>query len=274
MLQEANQRYHLNGGRRRELPYVFSPDKRLLQIVVSMKDIPRAYATVLQLLADKVNLIETVTYAVGDRAIFSGFAEALSPADRPDEIRKLVCDCPMVYDCVVAEGSNGVLVDTFHKGLETSSGEPLVMFRRTGLARMFARIAKRSDSEGETVLFNEGLAVGESDGSELLRTWKPGFMEEGFSTLLSLFSAFGWGNATATDRSDLHRVRIRMDDCFECSSGQGGNRSCAFVRGFLIGSARELLGREVTCEESVCRFKGADYCEFIVDTNSGALLSD
>jgi len=264
----------LKGGRRRELPYVFSPDKRLLHVVVKMKDTPRAFAEVLQLLGSRVNLIESVAYSVNDGAIFSGFAEALFPTESPGELREFISKCPVVLDCVVTGSSNGVLVDTFHKGLETSSGDALVMFRRRGLVRMFDEIAKLSGKEWEAVLFNEGVAVGESDGSELLQTWKPGFMAGGFAILVSLFSAFGWGDATPMDRSGPRKVRIRMDDCFECSPARKENRSCLFVQGFFVGSARTLLGREVKCEEPVCRFRGDDHCEFLVDTGAAESPSD
>jgi predicted hydrocarbon binding protein len=267
-------RRSLKGGRRRELPYVFSPDKRLVQVVVKMKDTPRAYATLLELLGSRINLIETVTYSVEDGAIFSGFAEAQFPTERAEELRKLIAESPVVLDCVVIESSNGVLVDTFHKGLETSTGEPLVMFRRNGMARMFDVIARLSGKEVEGLLFNEGVAVGESDGSEILKTWKPGFMAEGFTTLVSLFSAFGWGNATSMDRSDPGKVRISMDDCFECSPAREENRSCSFIRGFMVGSARTLLGRGVSCEEPVCRFKGDDHCEFVLDVGGTDLSSN
>lgn len=264
----------MKGGRRRELPYVFSPDKRLVHVVVKMKDTPRAYATVLELLAGRVNLIETVTYGVSDGAIFSGFAEALFPTERPEELRELISKSSMVLDCEVTESSNGVIVDTFHKGLETSSGDPLVMFRRKGLVSMFDEMARLSGKEWEAVLFKEGVAVGESDGSEILQTWKPGFMAEGFTVLVSLFAAFGWGDATPTDRSNPRKVRIRMDDCFECSPARKENRSCSFIQGFLVGSARTLLGREVKCEEPVCRFRGDDYCEFLLDTGLGGSTSN
>ena len=230
-----------------------------------MKDTPRAYASVLELLGSRVNLIESVTYSVEDGAIFTGFAEALLPTERPEELGELISKSPVVLDCVVTGSSNGVLVDTFHKGLETSSGDPLIMFRRRGLVRMFDQIAKLSGKEREAVLFKEGVAMGESDGSEILQTWKPGFMVEGFVTLVSLFSAFGWGDATPMDRSDAHKVRISMHDCFECSPARKENRSCSFIQGFLVGSAGTLLGREVRCEEPVCRFKGDDHCEFLLD---------
>ena len=117
------------------------------------------------------------------------------------------------------------------------------------------------------MVFSQGIAVGVSDGSEILQTWHPGLMADGFATLLSLFQAFGWGYATSPDRSDPRKVTINMIDCFECSSPNAGRRSCEFVRGFLTGSAGTLLGREVKCEEVVCRFRGGEYCEFVVDTS-------
>ena len=250
---------------------MFAPDKRLLQIVVKMKDIPRAYASVLELLGSHVNLIETVTYTVDDRAIFSGFAEALFPNESTAEIEKVIFESAMVLECEVIEGSNGVLVDTFHKGLETSSGEPLVLFRRRGLVQMFDEIMRVSGSAGEGMLYNVGVAMGISDGSEILRTWKPGFMAQGFETLLSLFSAFGWGVATSNDRSDQWNLKIRMDDCFECSSETRDGHGCEFVKGFLVGSAKTLLVREIKCEELICRFKGGDHCEFHIEAPPAAL---
>jgi predicted hydrocarbon binding protein len=240
----------------------------LLHMVVKMKDTPRAYATVLQLVGSRVNLIETVTYSVEDGAIFSGFAEALLSTENPEELRELISKSPVVLDCIVKASPSGILIDTFHKGLETSSGDPLIMFRRKGLVRMFDEIAKRSGNEWEGLLFKEGVAVGESDATEILRSWNPGFMADGFPLLVSLFSAFGWGDATPMERPEPGKVRISMHDCFECSSGQQENRNCSFVQGFLVGSARTLLGREVKCEEPVCRFKGDDHCEFIFDTGA------
>ncbi len=258
----------MKGGRRRALPYVFAPGKMLLHMVVKMKDTPRAYATVLQLVGSRVNLIATLTYSVEDGAIFSGFAEALLSTERPEDLRELISKSPVVLDCMVTGSPSGVLIDTFHNGLETSSGDPLMMFRRKGLARMFDEIAKLSGKEWEGLLFNQGVVVGESDASEILQSWNPGFMADGFPILVSLFPAFGWGEATPMERQEPGKVRISMNDCFECSSGRQENRSCSFIQGFLVGSARTFLGRDVKCEEPVCRFKGDDHCEFLVDTGA------
>jgi len=231
-----------------------------------MSDRPGSYISVLTKLRGRVNFIESVTYATKDgNAVFSAYAEPIPPYEGPDTLKALVMESPAAIDCRVIPGAGGVLVDTFHRGIETGAGEPLILFKRTGVRRMFGRMAKLFGSGGEVMLYDEGLAMGESDGAGIRRSWRTEDISLQFPVLLKLFASFGWGSATSVPDPSPNLRRIRMDDCFECSSRREGRVSCAFVRGFLTGSAGALLRREVACEETLCRLRGAEACEFVLD---------
>jgi predicted hydrocarbon binding protein len=167
-----------------------------------------------------------------------------------------------VLDCKVTEGPDGILVDSFHTGIETDNAERMMLFRWDGINHMYDEMARVFDSGSEVLLFYEGVSLGESNANEVLERMGKEVVIRNMPTVLRMLTATGWGNASIVDMTPSGAPVIRIEDCFECSSKQRVRHGCAFMRGVLAGSTKALLGSEVKCEETRCRFKGDDCCEF------------
>jgi predicted hydrocarbon binding protein len=55
-----------------------------------------------------------------------------------------------------------------------------------------------------------------------------------------------------------------VQDCFECSSNDGGRNGCHFFRGYILGNTSATFGKAFSVEETACRLRGGDACEFVV----------
>jgi predicted hydrocarbon binding protein len=60
-------------------------------------------------------------------------------------------------------------------------------------------------------------------------------------------------------------LSVTLENCFECSTGEGLKKGCGFVRGYFDGWSKVILGREVKSQEVRCRFNGDDHCEFALE---------
>jgi predicted hydrocarbon binding protein len=251
-----------SGGRRKELSYIYSPGRKVFQIVVRMKETPGALARILDVLARRVNLIDVEVYRTdsGD-AIFSGFAEGVSGSESPESLESLALSVPVALDCRVTESSDGLLVDSYHEGMETENGEPLMIFRRDAFNQMFDRLVEVFGSGASVMLMYEGVSIGESNSAELINRMGRDVVVRNMPKVIEILSASGWGKATLS-MSEEGTPIIRIDDCFECSSRLRNGPMCTFMKGVLLGSAKAILGPRTTCEETRCRFRGDGYCEF------------
>ena len=55
-----------------------------------------------------------------------------------------------------------------------------------------------------------------------------------------------------------------IEDCFECSTNDGGRMGCHFFRGYIMGNTTATFGKPFSVEETTCRMRGGDACEFVV----------
>ena len=256
--------------RRRKLvfPFHYAPGKRLLQIVVNLRERPGALAEVLVALGSKVNLIGSTSYRTGtSRGIFSGIGEFLSEKDGPKDIEALVAPLRSVVACQVWESREGLLVDRFHSGVESGMGEPYIMLPAAGLAQTFDKLIKTFGTGGETILYLEGKDFGLARFSlyrKMLGDDPAGRSEEA----AHIFEALGYGTGAVEMVEPGKMVRIVRRECFECEGQPTNGHSCAFSRGLASGIFEALYGAPMTCEEVGCRLKGADRCEFVVKPRS------
>ena len=249
--------------RRVVFPYYYSAHKKLFHVVARIKDVPGALAGVLDLLTTELNLLGSTSYSIeGDSAMFSCFAEALRRSETEGEIQGLLAKSPWVLESRVSESNSGLLVDSFHTGVQVGAGEPYIMFPIAGMADIFEKLIRTFGSGGETILYELGRNFG-YDRFELYRPLlgpEPGTR---VGEAAHIFEALGYGASTITQNQD-GSIRVVVDDCFECFTPSVIGRSCSFRRGLAAGSFSALIGREVQCQETKCRSKGDKFCEFVV----------
>jgi predicted hydrocarbon binding protein len=252
----------LNRRKRIAFPYYFSPDRKLFQIVVRMSDSPGSFSSVLDALKDRVNLLGTVTYTLRDgSAIFNGFAEALVPSMSREDIEKALKSSRAVVETEVGEGSDGILVDTFHSGIEVQ-GDGMVMMRRDSLSRMMSRVNKVLGSGGEALLFEEGKAMGAANAENLARVLGKEKVKQNKERLRGVLSALGMGVVESKGEPGKGETTVVVCDCFECADTETPRRSCSFFRGYLVGSVSATYGEEFQGTETKCTLRGDDACEF------------
>lgn len=253
----------INRRRRVVFPYYYSAHKKLFHVVARIRDVPGALAGLLTLLTTELNLLGSTSYSIeGESAIFSCFAEALRKSETTEEIQGLLAKSPWVLESKVSESKDGLLVDTFHTGVQVGMGEPYVMFPSAGMADIFEKLVRTFGSGGETILYELGRNFG-YDRFELYRPLLGPKPQSRVGEAAHIFEALGYGASNITQNPD-GSVRIVVEDCFECVTPSEIGRSCAFRRGLAAGSFGALLGQEMQCQETKCRSKGAKYCEFMV----------
>ena len=248
---------------RREMLYYFAPGRRLFQIVVKIADKPGSLGRVLNLLGTRVNLVGMTSYVISDDAVIaSGFAEPLSQNETAAKLRSLILSSGVAQDVEVLEGRDGMLVDAFHTGLETG-GEHLILVRRRALTQMLNVVVKLLGSGGEVVLFQEGMAIGRANGEAFVRSLGVEKVRENIGYLSDNLAAQGWGRVAVEASPDRETLRILIRDCFECSSDEGARTSCNFFRGYIVGNGSVTFRKEFVVEETKCRLRGDDACEFL-----------
>ena len=249
--------------RRVVFPFYYSPQRKLFHVVVKIRDVPGALAGVLTLLTTELNLLGSTSYSIEENsAMFSCFAEALRKSETSDEIEGLLAASPWVLESKVAESKDGLLVDSFHTGVQVGNGEPYIMFPSAGMADIFEKLVKTFGSGGETILYE----LGRNFGYDRFELYKPLLGPEPRTRVdeaAHIFEALGYGAANITQNPD-GSIRLVVKDCFECTTPSEIGRSCAFRRGLAAGSFAALLQHETQCKETKCRSKGAEFCEFII----------
>jgi predicted hydrocarbon binding protein len=247
--------------RKKEFPFHYSPESKLFHVVARLRDDPGALASLLNALGTRLNLVSTTSYTVEDGcAISSNFGEALFDSDTAQSIQRVASRSPHVEACEVRESKDGLLVDEFHLGLQCGPADSYVMLQRAGLARMFGELVKVLGSGGETLLYLEGKNYGRSRIETYGKMFGPGSPAK-LQEFSHILEALGYGSSRITFDSD-NRVNLAFYDDFECCSHEKARQECSFSRGLAEGSIGAILGKELTSEETRCRLRGDEVCEF------------
>ena len=254
----------LHRGSKVEFPFHFSPSKKLLHIVVRLTDVPGSLDKVLRLLGTRVNLIGTTSYTTGEgAAIFSGFAESALASDTAQLVQDLLVTSPNVLACKVWESHSGLLVDWFHTGLRSGTGEAYVMLPASGVSEAFEKLVRMFGSGGATILYSLGMSF----GANRFKAIEPflGPQASNRATEASqILETMGYGSTSMILGNPGELLRLRLNECFECSAPSKSGRSCGFVRGFAVGYFGALFRVKVDCEEIRCRQRGKKFCEFVI----------
>lgn len=237
----------------------YAEGDRLFQIIVKISDAPGSLSSILNLLGTRVNLVGTATYTLGDgTAMLSAFAKALSDKETPATIQKALGTSPATVESEVREGKDGLLVDTFHTGLE-ALGEDYMLLRRWGLGNMFDHIVKIFGSGGEVLLFEEGAAMARGNLERTTAALTMPAVMNHPSYVISFLTAQGWGSFKLVQ--EKNSSTITATDCFECAKGSKIRKKCDFVRGYLEATASGM-GGPYQAEEVECTLRGGKNCVF------------
>lgn len=258
----------MEGIRKREFPHYYAPGRLLFHVIIKISDSPGSLGNVISLLSSRVNLVGVTTYTLEDgSAMVSAFTEALSRDETSESLRELVLSSRAVRDADVKEGKDGILVDTFHVGMETDK-EDVMLIRRTALNSMFGRVHSILGTGGETLLYEEGVALGKSDGEGFVKLLGPEKVRERITYLRGNLAAQGWGKVKVAGGDGDGSSHITIEDCFECAHGGQTRTGCHFFRGYIVGNRLATLGQECVAVELKCSLKGDRFCEFVVRTKA------
>lgn len=245
--------------------YYFNPKKKLYVGSVVLKDVPGALASVAAAVGKEgVNLVATEQASMdgGKTSAWGFFAETGDSYD-VNKLRALLARTNNVLKVEVAEGSSGVVVDKKHYPFRFSSGQQAMSFRREVVVDMFSRIRKIFGSGANLVIYEMGVAAGESDGRELVAYMGQSLVESNLPDLVYLYAAQGWGLPELVEISlQPFRATIRFKDSFECAYTKSAVPNSHYLRGHLAGINSAILGKKVKSVETKCVAKGDPYCEF------------
>jgi predicted hydrocarbon binding protein len=243
------------------MPYYFAPGKNLFQVVAQVPKKAGSLGRVLDDLEKKVKLVGIVTYGLPDgTVILSAVAEAWSKLETAEKLRGLLMSAGAL-DAEVSEGKEGVLVDTFHSGI-AAGAEYLLQLRRHAIIRMIDRIQLLLGSGAEVILFESGVALGRSDGEDLVRSLGAEEVRKTIDYLMKGLTAQGMGSIVRRTAPGDENPTIIIHDCFECSSNDSNRTACQFFRGYIAGNSSAIFGGQFTVEETKCRLRGGGDCEF------------
>ena len=212
-----------------------------------------------------MNFADSSSYTLGDgTAIWSGFGTSLLEGETEEKLKKLIERSPFVSECEVKGSDRGLLIDSFHSGLDVAPDRPGVVFPIVGVARIYDRMVQTFGSGGKVILYEEGSELGKSTGRYLNARLGKGDLEWKVKALLGTYKAYGWGSASLEVEEPDTRFRVTIHDDFECSEMGKGRKGCDYLRGHLVSTISTLSGKEFEGEETKCRLRGDPLCEFFL----------
>jgi predicted hydrocarbon binding protein len=245
-------------------PYHYAPGKQLFQVIARIPDKPGSLATLLNQLSAKLNLIGINTYALpDDTAMVVGFASSISGKENADKMKEEIMKSKAVMHAEVREGSNGLLVDTFHTG-SLVEGQNHLLLRRDSLSRVFEEIVKIFGSGGDALLYKEGQEMGREDTKGFMRIFGTERIAENSTYLTSILTAEGFGVFEIGPGKGDALYNMKVSECFECAENRGFRRGCNFLRGYLQAAGASALGLELEVKETKCMLRGDEHCEFVI----------
>ena len=247
------------------LGFYFDAVTRGFHIVARMKNVPGALYDLLGRLQSSVDFVNSTCYSLGDgSAIWSGFGRSLLEDDTEGRLKELIEWSPFVLECEVKGSDHGLLVDTFHSGLEVAPDRLGIIIPIAGVAQIFDRSAQTYGSAGKAILFQEGSSLGKESGHYLNAMLGHGDFDWKVKALLAIYRAYGWGSAVLEVGELGTRFRVTVRDCFECAEMGRARQGCDFLRGHLASAISALSGKQFEGKETKCRLRGGPSCEFLL----------
>jgi len=243
--------------------FFYSANEKTFHIVVRIKDSPGALSYLLEILRPEANIISSLSYSLVDGgAIWSGFVNTLSKTTTERDLRKIIQSSPLVEECEVNGSEAGLLVDSFHSGIEYGPDRLGIIIPLAGISRMFNRLVTVFGSGGETILFEEGSALGQSTGQYINSLLGKGSFDRRIKALVAIYRSIGWGIPTLETEKPDRSYTIKFVDCFECLSHESVRSECGFLRGHIYSTFLALSDKGFSCKEIECRLRGDEVCTF------------
>ena len=239
--------------------------ERLAQVVVKMKDVVGAAASVSALIASlKVDIRQSLTYSLkrDSSAIYNAFVVLNDPEVSLEGLVERVNQSPFVLEAHALEGPDGVVVDSISFPVNWQ-GRRVVILAQSAVARMLDGIRTVLGTGGYVVLYELGIDYGKELAVYFIAKLGRDYLLTNYSYWLSVLAATGWGIPELKgSKEDFPNMTVRLSSCLECDGRSSREAVCSFMRGFLSGIFSELAGHPVHCEESLCQAKGDPHCEF------------
>ncbi len=249
----------------------FSKKFRLVQIVLKLKDVRGAMASVNSITAGEgADIRQSVAYAVATEkaVIYDTFVTIPQGYDVSNLVKKLKAS-PFVLDVVGKEGYEGAIVDTLTFPINFT-GQRAVLLQTKPLIEMFDAVQSVFGSGGSAIMYQQGKNYGKALAGEFAKTLTKPYMVRNVEYGLGLLQAMGWGIPTVMKKSgDLGEVTVRLQECFECEGRGKGTPVGFFTGGFMAGIFSYLSDTDVNAVEVACLSAGQGYCEFVLTRASG-----
>lgn len=247
--------------------YHYNPKKKVFLVSIEIKNDPSALASIASILSSAdVNVLSGFTSMNQETqtGIWGFFAETQKDV-RVARLKQLIDSSPYVISSSVVEGTEGLVVDTIHFPVKLNSGETMILVRREVFGDMFNRLGEIFGTGGETIVFEEGEATGESDARRLIEVFGRDLAQQSIPELSSLYLTLGWGRPELLRFNAIpFSATIRLSDSFECSGQKSTKPHSNFIRGHMIGLINTLFQKKVQCVETKCSALGDPFCEFTV----------
>jgi predicted hydrocarbon binding protein len=245
--------------------YHYNPKKKVFLVSIDMKNDPSALASITSILSNaEITVLSGFTSmnAQTDTGVWGFFAESEKDV-RASQLKQLIDSSPYVTDSSVVEGTDGLVVDSIHFPLKLNSGEMMILARREVFSDMFKRLGEIFGTGGETIVFEEGEATGESDGKRLIEVFGRDLAQQSVPELSNLYLTLGWGRPELVRFNAIpFSATIRLYDSFECSGHKSTKPNSYFIRGHMTGLINTLFQKKVNCVETKCSALGDAFCQF------------
>ena len=239
--------------------------ERLAQIVVKMKDVVGAVASVSALIASlKVDIRQSLSHSLkrDSTVIYNAFVVLNDPEVTLEQLVERINQSPFVLEAHAFEGLDGTVVDTISFPVNWQ-GRRVVILAQPAAARMFDGIRSVLGTGGYVVLYELGIDYGKELAGYFMDKLGRDYLLGNYNYWLNVLAATGWGVPDIKgSKDDFPNLTIGLSSCLECDGRSSREAVCSFMRGFLSGVFGGISGHVVHCEESLCQAKGDSRCEF------------
>ena len=147
-------------------------------------------------------------------------------------------------------------------------GTRVVLFRASGFAYFRKMMEPILGPETDAFFYEAGLLSGRNSVEARLTTWKEkdlAFLQK----FITLHSSIGLGWFKLEDQNlDLNTGGgiIRITKSFFAETyGKSTKPVCDFLAGYFVGVLEEVVGKQLTGEETTCIAKGDPVCTFKIE---------
>jgi len=242
---------------------LYSRGERVFHIAAEIADVPGSLNSVLELVSGQIDLKNTISFShEKGLASWRAFASAIDGDTTAESVRQRLLRSPFVKNVEVTEGRDGLVVNKTSSGPSLGPREPLIVMSIGGMNSVFDHMVRVFGTGGESILYGEGHSLGLANGRYLKEYLGNGLVKNSLDDLAGLYSSFGWGVVDVMEDGHGTTVTARVHDCFECASAEGAETRCNFFLGHFKGTVSMLFGMEFAGNETRCRRRGNEFCEF------------